>query len=142
MSKVKDVFVSYAHADGAWVEMLAGNLHRAGLKVWLDEWEITPGDVLVHKLDAGIRHSRNGVLVVSPTSMSSPIVAEEYGAMWTRAVAGQQRLVPVLLKDAEMPPMVANWVWIDFRNADGPVYDARVQEPGVTHEISRRSASP
>ena len=90
MSEAKDVFVSYAHADGAWVEVLAGNLHRAGLEVWFDEWEITAGDVLVHKLDQGILRSRNGVLVVSPTSMSRPIVAEEYAAMWTRAVAGQR----------------------------------------------------
>ena len=128
MSEVKDVFVSYAHADEAWVEVLAGNLHRAELEVWFDEWEITAGDVLVHKLDQGILHSRNGVLVVSPTSMGRPIVAEEYAAMWTRAVAGQQRLIPVLYQDAELPPMLASRVWVDFRGADGPAYEAKVTE--------------
>ena len=34
-----DVFVSYGHEDAAWVRVLAGNLHRAGFDVFLDEWE-------------------------------------------------------------------------------------------------------
>jgi hypothetical protein len=40
-----DVFISYGHQDQAWVHTLAENLHRAGLQVFLDAWEITPGDV-------------------------------------------------------------------------------------------------
>ena len=47
--------------------------------------------------------------------------------MMTRAVEGKQRLIPVLLADADMPPLLASRVWIDFRNADGPVYEARVR---------------
>jgi tetratricopeptide (TPR) repeat protein len=77
-------------------------------------------------LDEGILKSRNGVLIVSPTSLSRPYVQEEYAAMMTRAIAGKQRLIPVLLKDAEMPPLLANRVWVDFRNADGPDYVARL----------------
>ena len=142
MSEAKDVFISYAHADGAWVEVLAGNLHRAGLEVWFDEWEITAGDVLVHKLDQGILRSRNGVLVVSPTSMSRPILAEEYAAMWTRAVAGQQRLIPVLYQDAELPPMLANRVWVDFRGVDGPAYEAKIAELARALKDERKGPPP
>jgi hypothetical protein len=115
-----DVFISYAHADQEWVRVLAENLHQSGLNVFYDEWEIGAGDVLVHKLDAGILSTRNGIVVVSPTALSRPWVQEEYAAMLTRAVAGKQRLIPVVLKDAEMPPMMAARVWVDFRNADGP----------------------
>ena len=43
-----DVFISYGHQDQAWVRTLAENLYRAGLEVFYDEWEIGPGDVLVH----------------------------------------------------------------------------------------------
>jgi hypothetical protein len=63
--------------------------------------------VLAHRLDAGIRGSASGVLVVSPHALSRPWVAEEYAVMLTRAVAGRQRLVPVLLADAELPPSPA-----------------------------------
>jgi TIR domain len=123
----RDVFISYAHADVDWVRTLAENLHQAGLEVFYDEY-IAPGDVLVHKLDEGILNSRNGVLIVSPASLSRPWVQREYAAMMTRAVAGKQRLIPVLLHDAELPPLLASEVWVDFRNTDGPDYLARIRE--------------
>ena len=123
-----DVFISYGHQDQDWVRTLAENLYRAGLEVFYDEWEIAPGDVLVHRLDEGIRTSRSGILVISSASLSRPWVMEEYGAMLTRAVAGQQRLIPVLLGEAELPPFLAARVWVDFRHADGPEYDRRVSQ--------------
>ena len=51
MTDAFDVFISYAHADADWVRVLAENLHQQGLQVFFDEWEIGPGDVLVHRLD-------------------------------------------------------------------------------------------
>jgi TIR domain len=126
--ELKDAFVSYGHADAEWVSVLAGNLHQLGLELFFDKWEIGLGDVLVHKLDAGILTSRNGVLVVSPESLSRPWVREEYAAMMTRAVAGKQNLIPVLYKDAEMPPFMASRLWVDFRNAAGPDYHIRLHD--------------
>ena len=121
-----DVFISYGTPDQVWVRSLAEHLYRAGLEVFYDEWEIGPGDVLVHKLDEGIRTSRNGVLVVSPIALSRPWVTQEYAAMLTRAVAGQQRLIPVLFGEAELPPFLAARLWVDFRGVDGPEYDRLV----------------
>jgi TIR domain len=66
----------------------------AGLDLFFDEWEIGPGDVLVHKLDEGILTSHNGILVVSAESLSRPL-QQEYAAMMTRVVAGKQNLIPV-----------------------------------------------
>ncbi|HEX4954344.1 MAG TPA: tetratricopeptide repeat protein [Thermoanaerobaculia bacterium] len=123
-----DVFVSHAKADADWVRRLAENLHHAGLEVFFDEWEIDYGDVVSRELDRGLAHARNGILVVSPTSLSRPWVQEEYAALLNKAVASGGRLIPVLLKDAEMPPMLATRRWVDFRGADGPVYEARVRE--------------
>ncbi|HLC14992.1 MAG TPA: toll/interleukin-1 receptor domain-containing protein, partial [Thermodesulfovibrionia bacterium] len=64
MPQTFDVFISHASADKPWVRTLALNLHNFGLKVWYDEWQIGPGDVLVHELDAGILNSLSGVIVV------------------------------------------------------------------------------
>src|SRR3954451_16298431 len=124
----RDVFISYGHADTDWVRTLAGNLHQSGLEVFFDEWDIAPGDVLVHRIDAGLLASRNGILVVSPVSLTRPYVQAEYAALMARAIERGQRLIPVLLKDAEMPPLLASRIWIDFRTADGPDYLARVRE--------------
>jgi tetratricopeptide (TPR) repeat protein len=125
---MRDVFISYGHADADWVRILAENLHNSDLQVFYDEWDIGSGDVLVHKLDEGILNSRSGILIVSPASLSRPWVQAEYAAMMTRAVEGKQRLIPVLLKDAEMPPLLAARVWVEFRNVDGPDYLGRVRE--------------
>jgi hypothetical protein len=122
-----DVFISYGHDDAAWVHGLAGDLHQAGLDVFLDEWEIAPGDVVVHQLERGLLNSRNGVLVVSPASVSRPWVQQEYAVMVDRAVGNKQRLIPVLLGDAEVPPFAATRLWVDFRRVEGPEYERRVQ---------------
>ena len=124
----RDVFISYGHADADWVRTLAENLHQSGLDVFFDEWEIGPGDVLIHRIDAGLLASRNGILVVSPVSLTRPYVQAEYAALMARAIKRGQRLIPVLLKDAEMPPLLAARIWIDFRTADGPDYLSRVRE--------------
>jgi hypothetical protein len=88
MAETWDVFISYARADQDWVRTLATNLHNLGLDIFFDEWEIGPGDVLVHRLDAGLLRSRTGVLVVSPAALARPWVQNEYAAMMMRAVEG------------------------------------------------------
>jgi TIR domain len=123
-----EVFVSYSHEDQAWVQTLVENLHRQGVDVFYDEWDIAPGDVFVHRLEEGILAAASGILIVSPDSMRSPWVREEYAAMLARAVAGRQRLIPVLLDDVELPPFLATRVWVDFRGADGPEYERRVHD--------------
>jgi tetratricopeptide (TPR) repeat protein len=123
-----DVFISYGHQDAEWVHTLAANLHRAGLEVFLDAWEIVPGDRIVHQLERGLLSSRNGVLVVSPASMSRPWVQDEYAVMVSRAVQGTQRLIPVLLGDVEIPLFAATRMWVDFRAADGSEYEKRVNQ--------------
>ncbi|MCK9877171.1 TIR domain-containing protein [Frankia sp. Ag45/Mut15] len=108
---------------------LAENLERAGLRMWFDEWEVQFGQNIVHRMDAGIRDSRLGIVVVSPHSMAGGWVAEEYAAMLNRTVKGDFRLIPVLLADAEMPPMLATRSWVDFRQtADPASYKAAVRQ--------------
>ena len=126
-----DVFVSYGHEDAEWVRVLAANLHRANFDVFLDEWELVGGDRVTGRLEEGIRGSLNGVMVVSPHSLSRPWVREEYEALLRQAVQDPgRRLIPVLYADAELPVFVANRLWVDFRGvaATGPVYEARLEE--------------
>jgi len=112
--------MSYGHGDAAWVEVLAANLTREGLYVFLDKWEVIGGDQLARRLEGGIGRARTTVLVVSPLSMSRPWVNEEINAAIARAVAGEQRLIPVLLGDVDLPPFIAGRAWIDFRYVDSP----------------------
>ncbi len=126
-----DVFVSYGHEDAAWVRVLAGNLHRAGFDVFLDEWELVGGDRVTGRLEEGIRNSVNGVLVVSPHALSRSWVREEYEALLRQAIEQpRRRLIPVLYADADLPPFLGNRLRVDFRGAGttGPEYEARLGE--------------
>jgi hypothetical protein len=71
---------------------------------------------------------------------SSDYVRTEYAAMMQRAVEGKQRLLPVLLKDAELPPFLATRIHVDFRDADGPDYRARVTE--LIHRLKNEPIGP
>ena len=139
-----DVFVSYAHEDAAWVRVLASRLHNAGLEVFLDEWRIAPGDVVALRLEEAIQASRNGIVVFSPASVGRPWVTEEYAALIRRAVAGSFRFIPVIYGDCEIPTFAASRLWVDFRGADGTLYEARVSEllRGLAGEPARAPPGP
>jgi hypothetical protein len=64
-----DVFVSHASEDKpAVARPLTELLQRAGLKVWLDENELTLGDSLSRKIDEGLARSAFGVVILSKNS--------------------------------------------------------------------------
>src|SRR5215469_13070524 len=49
-----DAFVSYGHGDAEWTQALAENLHRLGLHVFLDKWELVAGDLIAVRLQQGL----------------------------------------------------------------------------------------
>ena len=120
-----DGFISYSHTDAAWVQTLAENLHRADLDVWFDQWETSPGDVLARALDRGLAAAANGILVVGRDALDKPFVLEEYAAVWHRAVTEGIRLIPVVIADVKLPPLLASRIWIDFR--DEAVYQSNLE---------------
>ena len=60
-----DVFLSHSSKDKAVVRAVAERLRADGLRVWLDEWEIRPGDSIPAKIEEGLEHSRVLVLCMS-----------------------------------------------------------------------------
>lgn len=122
-----DVFISYAQVDREPVHALAINLHELGLRVFLDAWELGPSDVVVHRLDAGLVGSRAGILVVSAASVQRPWVQQEYAVLLTRSVELGQRLIPVVIADAVLPPMLASRLWVDLRGKSGPAYQEALE---------------
>jgi tetratricopeptide (TPR) repeat protein len=118
MSARFDAFVSHSSQDKPWVLRLVADLGRYGVSVWLDEKEIRPGDLFVNALERGLEQSGAVALVVSPESMASGWVEEEYN----RAVALTKRknqplqLIPVLLRTAELPGFLAGRNWVDCCN--------------------------
>lgn len=62
-----DVFISHASEDKeAVARPLAVQLQELGLRVWIDECELTIGDSLRRKIDDGLARSKYGVVILSP----------------------------------------------------------------------------
>ena len=117
-----DVFLSHNRADTDWARALAVRLeretwHGRTLKVFLDEWDFQPGELILVAREKALTASRKIALVMSPEYFASE------WAEFDRALAAfvspanrAQRVVPLLLRDCEMPPFLEAINWIDFRD--------------------------
>lgn len=91
-----DVFVSHASEDkDDVVRPLATALRDLGLQVWYDEFELKMGNSLRRKIDQGIARSTFGVVVFSEAFFSKKWTNHELDGLVTRAVDGQQVLLPI-----------------------------------------------
>lgn len=94
--RVWDVFISHAHEDKAAVARpLADALLAAGVTVWLDELEMKIGDSLRRKIDQGIRSSRFGAVILSPSFFAKGWTQYELDGLVGMSVAGKQVLLPI-----------------------------------------------
>src|SRR6185437_10940380 len=94
---------------------LAADLKRDAFTVFFDEWNIEAGDDLVRRLDDGLNSASDGLLVWGRSTSESPWVNAEYSALVQRMMSGKARLIPVLLEDVPLPPILGTHVIADFR---------------------------
>jgi hypothetical protein len=91
-----DVFISHASEDKADVARpLAMHLQGLGLKVWLDELELTLGDSLRRKIDQGLSRSRYGLVILSPGFFSKEWPNKELDGLVAREDGRAKVILPV-----------------------------------------------
>ncbi len=96
MEKDYDVFISHASEDKeSIVRSLSISLKERGLSVWYDEFELRIGDSLRRKIDRGLANSRFGIVVISRDFIRKGWPNYELDGLVTRAVDGQQILLPI-----------------------------------------------
>ncbi len=112
-----DAFLSYSSKDRTWANHLKEALHKQGLKVWLDHDQIRPGELFANALERGLEESKAVALIVSPESMESGWVEEEYRRALSLTQQRKQplQLIPVIQREAELPGFLATRQWVDFR---------------------------
>ena len=98
-----DVFISHSSADKAWTRRFAESLKHRGLRVWLDEEQLSGGRSWQRQLEKGLRSSELVLAVVNPKNLRDPNAFFELGA----AVGMGKRvalIVPEQLQsDADLP---------------------------------------
>lgn len=110
------IFLSHNAADKAFVEKLASDLKSMKVNVWFDKWRIGVGDSLLWKIEEGIRENEFLGVVMSPEAMASSWVRSELAAAWSKQIKSKSIVVlPILLRDCEIPLLLADLKYADFR---------------------------
>ncbi len=111
--KPPKVFLSHASEDKErFVLSFAAALCEKGIDVWLDKWEILPGDSLVDKLfEEGLKEADAVLIVVSPSSIAKPWVKEELNTAIINRITKQTKVIPVVLDHCEVPEPLKTLVW-------------------------------
>lgn len=114
-----DVFLSHNSKDKPAVRQLAQALQQRGLKVWLDEWELTPGRPWMPMLEEILRDTRTAAVLFGPAGLG-PWEEPEMRVALDQFVKRSLPVIPVLLpgasKEPELPLFLQQFGWVDLRD--------------------------
>lgn len=112
-------FVSHQDADKEFTEGLAKHLRLNGVDVFFDKWDIKGGDSIPEEIEGGLLKCNIFLFILSPAANESKWVQGEYHAFLTRKMREEAlRIIPVLRKTCEIPPLISPLRYIDFRDFD------------------------
>lgn len=110
------IFISHAKRDIESVLRLAEDLKRAGLDVWLDEWDITVGQNIAHTVQKGLNEATYLAVWLTRSSVESGWVEREWQSKYGSEIAtGSIIILPLLGEDCKIPLLLADKKYADFR---------------------------
>lgn len=120
------LFLSHTSADKDYASRLAGALQLAGASVWFDAWEIRFGDSIPAAINEGLSNLDIFVLLWSADAARSKWVESETNAAIARLMRTDGcRIIPVVLDDATVPPLVEHLRYVEARNQRTPIEVAK-----------------
>lgn len=113
------VFLSYAHADRAFADRLAGALSLLEIPLWVDLRELRIGDSIIERVSQAIADGDFLLAIVSPASLRSSWCQQELAWAATHGIGGHRIVVlPIRYQGAAMPAMLADRYWADADATD------------------------
>ncbi len=134
------VFLSHATEDKErFVLQFAKKLRDQGIDIWLDKWEMLPGDSLVEKIfEEGIKSAQAIIVVLSEISVNKPWVKEELNVAIVKRINDRIKLIPVIIDNCQVPESLSSILWIKID--DLTEYDAELKQ--IIHSIYGVSSKP
>lgn len=134
--KQAQIFLCHSHADKPFVRRLAGHLSGLGVHVWLDEWELEPGDSLHGCIGRALQTVAHVGVVLSPDSVSSRWCQSELEQALTREKStGDKVAIPLLHRRVSPPPFLEGRLYVDFSRS---YYAALTQVAGFLNKLPVR----
>lgn len=116
---VTSVFISHNHADKPFARKITQDLSNHGIKCWIDEAEMKIGDSLIQKIREGIDTVEYFMIILSPNSINAPWVVNELDVAMNYQISGKNiKVLPIMLRDCELPGFLIGKLYGDFTDAD------------------------
>lgn len=114
-------FLSHAHADKAVVDKLYEWISNiSGIPVWYDAHHLPVGATIATHLATAITQCRSLILVLSPSSIKSGWVKEEYeAAVGQRTQWKDFRIIPLRIEECEIPGFLQTTKWLEIPHGQG-----------------------
>lgn len=111
-----DVFISHSSKDKKFVLRLASDLMKNGINVWVDEWNLSLGESFTESINKAIEESRFIFIIMSPEYFGSAWTTQEWSiAMYKELKENSIKIIPIYLRDCEIPQILLTKRWADFR---------------------------
>lgn len=123
------LFISYSRVDEPFARQLARSMSALGASIWIDVEEIPAGMKWSRAIQQGLDACDALLLVISPASMNSENVEDE----WQYFLDQRKPVFPILLVPAKIHFQLSRIQYIDFHSQP---YD--VAFPQLHSELNRR----
>lgn len=137
MAKLLKVFLSHANEDKKIVRRISRDLTQSGIEVWIDETSIKPGQSIGRQLEDGLAEADYLLVLLSTSAISSKWVRREWEAKLHLSKRDTlDKIIPVLLEECEVPPLLQTLACADFRS------DYETGISGLLHALHRVRLEP
>jgi hypothetical protein len=133
------VFISYQRTDEAFARRVHEHLVGAGVRTWMDQYDIPVGAYWPDEIDRGLAASDIVVGILSPDAVESRNVKNE----WDWALQRDKRLLLLMTRLTEIPHRYVSINYIDATTADqAGALDALLHTLGVETQAAPVAAAP
>ncbi|MBD5507467.1 MAG: TIR domain-containing protein [Lachnospiraceae bacterium] len=111
----KDFFVSYNKNDKDWAKWIAGTLEENKYTVYLQAWDISPGDDFISRMSEFLQCSENYIAVLSSAFWESEYCKKEFQTAFNAHLKGNiKKFLPIRIEDVSPDPLYDTTVYIDL----------------------------
>lgn len=139
----KTVFISYSQKDKERVSLFASLMTQNGFDVWMDVKKISLGESIVSAISNGLDNSDIYMVFISNNSNQSSWVTEELNIALTKNIETKKpQIVPVLLDNCKIPPILTGRLYLDARDSIQNALKNIKKEFNLSSSLSQKVSSP
>jgi hypothetical protein len=105
-------FISYSRNNKDFALELAKELKESGFQIWFDLLDIPTGARWDDEIEKALERCDIFMVILTPSSITSENVKDEIGY----AIDSKKRILPILLKNANVPLRLRRFQYVDFTN--------------------------